>query len=199
MTEPPEPSALESALTEHRAELITYIKLHAAGLLRFESAQDLYGGLVLELLSKGALFESRSPVEDTAWLRETARFYMANRRRYWSALKRDTGRLMRTGLGGANPSSAGGLVDFAASQTGPSTFAFRREQLVILTQALSVLPERDRRLVELASTGASNEDIAGQLGLSHSAAAKAKSRALERLKKAHELAARSEAARHRAR
>lgn len=192
-------SDLERVLSEHRGELVAYIRRHAAGLLRFESAQDLYGGLALELLSKDALFESRSVAEDMAWLHETARFYMANRRRYWGALKRDTGRLLRTGLGGVTESGSSDLAEFAASQTGPSTFAFRREQLVLLTQALSILPERDRRLVELASTGASNEDIAGRLDLTVSAAAKAKSRALERLKKAHQLAARSEAARQRGR
>jgi len=188
---------LERVLTDKRASLLRYLESHAAGLLRFESSQDLYGGLVLELLSKAPPFESRSSAEDSAWLHESARYYMANRRRYWSALKRDTGRLMRTGMGGATETGSKELADFAASQTGPSTFAFRREQLVILTQALSILPERDRKLVELAAAGASNEEISEQIETSVSAAAKAKARALERLRKAHELATRSEAARHR--
>jgi RNA polymerase sigma factor (sigma-70 family) len=177
---------------------VRFLERNAAGLLRFESAQDLYGGLALELLSKDTLFESRSATEDLAWLRETARFYLANRRRYWSALKRDTGRLLRTGLAGATGSGSKQLADFAASQTGPSTFAFRREQLVILTQALSILPDRDRQLVELTSTGTSNEEIGHMLGVTASAAAKAKARALGRLRKAHELATRAVAARHRA-
>ena len=185
---------LERVLTEQRDELLRFLERNAASLLRFESAQDLYGGLVLDLLSRTPEFTSLSPAADRAWLREAARFHLANRRRYWTALKRDTGRLMRTGM--AERSAAGSswgtpLDGVAASQTGPSTFADRREQVVLLTQALSVLPERDRRLVELASAELSNEDIGLELGLSAAAAAKAKSRALERLRKAHELAVRA--------
>ena len=180
---------LEAALVEHSADVQVFIERHAAGLLRFESSQDLYSGLVLDLLSRLPRFERRSPDENRAWLFEAARLHMGNRRRHWSALKRDSGRLMRTGM----DSAPGMLEDFAASQTGPSTFALRREQLVLLTQAMAVLPERDRRLVECASRDDSNESIAKQLGIEVSAAAKAKSRALDRLRKAHELARRSHA------
>ncbi|MDF1798309.1 MAG: sigma-70 family RNA polymerase sigma factor [Planctomycetota bacterium] len=180
---------LERVLTEQRTEILRFMERHAADLLRFESAQDLYGGLVVDLLSRSPSFESRAEAADRAWMQEAARFYLGNRRKYWGALKRDTGRLLRTGMGAA--SSSGLVDDFAASQTGPSTFASRREQLVVLTQAMSVLPERDRRLVELAAAGTSNEEIGQQVGMSSTAAAKAKSRALDRLRKAHELARRA--------
>ena len=180
---------LEAALVDHSADVQVYIERHAAGLLRFESSQDLYSGLVLELLTRLPRFERRSTIENRAWLFEAARMHMGNRRRHWSALKRDSGRLMRTGM-----ESAPGLLDeFAASQTGPSTFALRREQLVLLTQAMAVLPERDRRLVEFASRDLTNEAIAGELKIEVNAAAKAKSRALDRLRKAHELARRAQA------
>ncbi len=195
MAEPERNADLERVLTEQRGDLLRFLELNAAALLRFESPQDLYGGMVVDLLSRTPDFVSLAPAADRAWLREAARFHLANRRRYWSALKRDTGRLMRTGMAerSAQGSSVYNLVDgVAASQTGPSTFADRREQMVLLTQALSVLPDRDRRLVELASGELSNEEIGYELGLTAQAAAKAKSRALERLRKAHELALRAQ-------
>lgn len=180
MTDP----VLERLLVDERAELAAYVERQAGGLLRFESAEDLLQGLLTSLLTR--TFESRSPEQDRAWLRTSARNFLVQRWRYWSALKRDSGRLMRSGL--QTWSGAGGeLDDVIASQTGVTTFASRREQLVLLTRALALLMPRDRELVELAAEGLSNRELGERVGMSESTAARAKGRAIERLRKTHLL------------
>lgn len=121
---------LTAAITRHRDELVHFVRARAGGLLRFEGATDLVSGLVVELLSRAPDFEARGPEADRAWLFEAARLHLGNRRRYWGALKRETSRLLRTGLqGGSQTGQESGAQNpievFAASQTGPVTFAFR--------------------------------------------------------------------------
>lgn len=184
---------LRDLLQREAEALLRYLERAAGGLLRYESAEDLAQGLSCELLARPSGFEARDASSDRAWLFTAARAHLVDRRRHWSALKRGSGLLLRGALSGTRA----GLDDpdlFAASQTGPSTFAWRREQLVLAAQALSLLLERDRRLVELASEGASNAQIAASFELSTEAAAKAKNRALERLRRAHELVVRARTA-----
>ena len=141
---------LGAAIARHRSERVHIVRGRAGALLRFEGATDLVSGLVVELLSRTPDFEERGPEADRAWLFEAARLHLANRRRHWSTLKRETSRLLRTGLQGGSETGpkSNPIEAFAASQTGPRTFAFRREQLVLLTQATAVLLPHDRRLVE---------------------------------------------------
>lgn len=178
--------AVRELLVDHRASVLAFLERAAGGLLRYESAEDLLQALSCELLARPAGFEARGPAEDRAWLLTAARRHLASRRRHWAALKRGSGRVLRGALSGTH-TGLGGPDAFAASQTGPSTFAWRREQLVLVARALGLLLDRDRRLVELASQGASNEEIASELGTEVPAAAKAKARALERLRQAHRL------------
>lgn len=183
---------LEDLVLRHREELRAHIERQAGGLLRFESAEDLVHGLIANVFDHP--FEARSKDEDRAWLFAAAGNYLAQRWRYWSALKRDTGRLIRTGMQTWSGSGeAHGLDALAASQTGVSTFAHRREQLVLATRALALLLPRDRQLVELAAEGLSNEELGERVGLSAAAAAKAKVRAIERLRKTHLLVQRGHA------
>ena len=151
---------LGAAIARHRSERVHIVRGRAGALLRFEGATDLVSGLVVELLSRTPDFEARGPEADRAWLFEAARLHLANRRRHWSTLKRETSRLLRTGLQGGSETGpkSNPIEAFAASQTGPRTFAFRREQLVLLTQATAVLLPHDRRLVELVTADRSNEE-----------------------------------------
>lgn len=180
---------LERLVLLYQVELGGYLERRAGDLLRFEAAEDLLQGLVVSLLAAADGFQLRSDKENRAWFFGAAKKYLAMRRRYWGALKRDSGRLLRTGLGGLTRTGDGllGVEGFAASQTGPSTFAWRREQLVVAARALALLMPRDRELVEWASQDLSTEEIAGRLGVAQEAAAKARLRAIERLRKAHML------------
>ena len=181
---------LHGLLSGLREELIGFLAQRAGPqLLRFEAAEDLAQGLIAELLGRNSS-PPREADDARAWAFGAARRYAAERRRHWGALKRDGGRVLRFAAADETR-TLGPMLDPAASQTGPSTFAWRREQLVLAARAISLLLPRDRELVELASRGATNEEVAQELGLSTSAAARAKARALERLRKTHELVVRS--------
>jgi DNA-directed RNA polymerase specialized sigma24 family protein len=75
----------------------------------------------------------------------------------------------------------------AATATGPTTFASRREQLVLATKALDLLLPRDRDLVKWSGEGLSTEEQARRLDLSAEAAGRARRRALDRFRKAFRL------------
>ena len=75
----------------------------------------------------------------------------------------------------------------ASSRTSPSMYAARREQLVLLSKAMSTLGDRDRELLKMASEGCSVAEQASALDISHEAAQRACLRAFERLGKAFRL------------
>ena len=176
-------------MLRHRDDLLEFLGRRSGAVSRYESPEDLLQGLFSDLLSHPERFDPTDTDAERAWLFGAAKRFVAMRRRHWAALKRGTSRMLRqdraadSRTGFENPA----IESFAASQTGPSTFASRREQLVLATRALSLLMPRDQELVRLASQGLSNEDIARRLALDVATAARAKSRALERLRKTHEL------------
>jgi DNA-directed RNA polymerase specialized sigma24 family protein len=179
-------SRLEAALLEARPDLLQFLGRHAGPLvLRFESAEDLVQGLSSDLLARRPA-PPQAPGEVRPWLFGAARNFAASRRRYWMACKRGSGKVLRLAAS-TETATLGSLIDPAASQAGPSTVAWKREQLVLAARALSLLLPKDRQLVEWASEGLSNAAIGERLGSTAPAAARAKARALERLRKTHEL------------
>lgn len=169
-----------------------FLKRNAsATLLRFETAEDLFQGFASHALSRAERFEDRGEGAASAWLYELARNFLRDRHRHWTALKRGSGRILRSGLGAPASSilhpSGGGSSEPTASQTGPATIAAKREQLVLAAKALALLLPRDRQLVEWSAEGLSIAEMAEELGISADAAGKARNRALERLRKTHEL------------
>jgi hypothetical protein len=79
----------------------------------------------------------------------------------------------------------------AGEDTGPQTFADRREQLDVAVKALALLLPRDQNLVRWASEGVDIQEQASRLGLSYDAAERAGARACERFRKAFRLARRA--------
>lgn len=180
-----------AAQLERLTPLLHSIVRQEAGpaLLRFESAEDLVQGTIQEVLRSAERLEWQGEAAFSSWVITIAKRHVMGRRDYWFALKRSPGALLRLTLTG----SSGQRVErheLAASQLGPSTYAFRREQLVLITKALGMLLPRDRELVSLASSGLSTSEIAARLEISEDAAEKARSRALERLRKAFGLISR---------
>lgn len=200
--EPPEPAAeragdagaLEQLLVQRRAELVGWVQKEARGLLAYESAEDVAQGILLRALGESERFEYRSEAAFGSWLYTLARRYVADRHDYWSAVRRGSGRVLRmTFSGGETGVPRSGVVAPPAAITGPSTFAARREVLVLAAQAMAALPERDRQLVQWMSEGLSIDEQAESLGASYAATQRAGLRAVERFRKSFHLVSQSQA------
>lgn len=179
--------ALEKQVTAMRPELVGFARKHAgANLLARENEDDLAQSIVLEVLGGAASFEYIGESETRAFVFRVARRHLADRWRYWQALKRSSGKVLRLDWTRTG-SASGAVLDAATSQTGPSTFAYRREQLEVAAQTLALLLPRDRELVTWAADGLSLESQAQRLGISYDALVMARSRALQRFQKTFEL------------
>jgi RNA polymerase sigma factor (sigma-70 family) len=190
--EPASRALIEQALVALRQELTGFLGRNAsATLLRFETAEDLYQGFASQALARSERFQDRGEGSASAWLHELGRNYLRDRHRHWSALKRGSGNVLRSGLGApistAGPRSHGFGGEPTAGQAGPASIAARREELVLAAKALALLLPRDRLLVEWSAEEVPVHEMAQRIGLTPDAASKARSRALERLRKTHEL------------
>jgi RNA polymerase sigma factor (sigma-70 family) len=164
--------SLEELLISFRDDLLRILEHRASGLLRYESTEDIVHGVHLRALRVADRFEYRSDPEFRAWLLQIARQHIADRHAYWSARKRAATRMLRITAGNITASGAG--VNPAAANTGPFTFAQRREQIVLATKALSLLLDRDEQLVRWSSEGLSTDEIAERLDITHGAAERAR-------------------------
>lgn len=173
--------AVARALAQHYEELARFVSRRAGGaLLRQEPSEDLVQGLGAHALAHAGAGEP--PRDVRAWLLGVAENYLHDRRDYWNALKRSGSGLLRAGLAEAAAPEVTAALEPAASVTGPSTFAARREQIELLAAAMDLLLPRDRELVRGLGEGLSVEEQAGALGLSYDAALQARLRALARLR-----------------
>lgn len=182
---------LEALLLDLSSELAEVVARRAGGaLLRFETVQDLVQGAAQVALRAADAFVWHNPEAARGWLVRVVETHVEDRRRHWAALKRQGGTLLRIEVG--EPSSgADRAQEPAASETGPSTFAHRRELLVLAARALELLLPRDRELVVGYANGLSTGELAQRLGLRPEAAQKARVRALDRFRKAFRLVDRS--------
>lgn len=182
---------LESALVRQRPRLLAFVRKHAGPVLRFEGTDDVVQGVLARALARRHTYVHADEERFLGWLFTVARSYIADRRVHWSALKRQSGQLLRIT---ANPDATSDALAVATpvlDATGPATFAERREQLLLAVQALSTLLPRDRRLVSWFADGLSIQEQADRLEISYAAAQRAHVRALERFRKAFELLRRS--------
>ena len=178
---------LSELLVNHRRDLARFLQHQAGWLLRYEAADDLLQGLYVRVLEQAGKFEYRGPEPFLAWVYKVARHNLAERRRYWSRLKRKPAALVRLTSGGTTDGHS--PVDPADTATGPVTFAERREQLTIAVRAMAVLLERDQELVRWASESVDTAAVARRLEISVEAARRARNRALERFRWAFDLLA----------
>lgn len=172
-------------LARHTPELEALVRREAGSILAFEEVSDLVQGVRERALSRAASFEWRGPEAALGWLRTLARSYLQDRREHWTALKRKPAALLRLTQGEGD--TRAGTPPPASTRTGPATFAERRDSLVQAVRALDLLLPRDRELVLLSLEGLEPAEIGARLGLSADSAGRARSRALERLRKAHRL------------
>ncbi len=187
MSSPADRAQLEGLLIELSGEVADEVARRAGGaLLRFETVQDLVQGAAQAVLRAAPTFAWRGREAARGWILRVVETHVEDRRRHWSALKRQGGTLLRLEVGGV-PSGSEAAFEPAASETGPSTFANRRELLVLAARALELLLPRDRELVEGHAEGLSLEELGRRLELGPDAVQKARVRALERFRKAFEL------------
>lgn len=183
------PADLAPLLEDRRGDLVRYCQKQAGRVLRYETAEDLAQGIHLAALQRAPGLEYRSDDEFAAWLFTVARGYLADRRDYWYALKRRCGNLLRITVGAASTPDPRAVGEPAATDTGPTTFAARREQLVLAVKALSLLMSRDQQLVRWYSEGTPLAEQAEALGISYDAVRVAQGRALDRFRRTFDFVA----------
>jgi DNA-directed RNA polymerase specialized sigma24 family protein len=182
------PIDLPSLLVRYADRIAVIVRHEARGLLRYETEEDLVQGAHLRALQQAGEFRWQGEAPFLSWLRRIAETHLADRREYWYALKRRSGRVLRLTRGGSETQGGGGEPEPAATATGPSTFAARRERVLLVARVLDALLPRDRDLVRWTADSVPLEDQATRLGLAYEAAGKARQRALERFRKAFALA-----------
>lgn len=179
-------------LEAHRGRLVAFVRSAGRGLQDRESAEDLAQGVHAQVLQVADRFEYRGEAEFTAWLFALARQHLADRQRYWRALRRDGGAMLRLTFA-PRSESPGGTPLPATSSLGPASRAERREQLQLAAKVLALLSPRDQQLVKCAVDDVALEEVARRLGLGYEAAKRARQRALERFKSTYDLLFRRDA------
>jgi RNA polymerase sigma factor (sigma-70 family) len=188
---PDEPRPLlPTLLAANRAALLRFVERGAGSLLRHETAEDLVQGIQLHVLESAGRFEFRGEDRFLSWLRQVARRYLADRHRYWRALRRDAGRMIRISAGGSGTRGTRGAVDPSSSVTGPASVAARREHVALAMKALTALFPKDQDLLRWIADDLSIEEIAGRLAVSYDAAKQARLRAIERFRRTLEAISR---------
>lgn len=178
---------LDELLVAKRPALRALVAREAGGLLRYQTADDLVQTIHVRALEKRAQFTDQGDDAFVGWLFTVARRVLADRRAHWSALKRRSGRLLRYTASVTRTADPRAVAEPQADQSGPSTFAARREQIVLATKALDLLLERDQKLVRWSAEGVDLDEQARLLGLTYTAVSQAKKRALDRFRKAFTL------------
>jgi RNA polymerase sigma factor (sigma-70 family) len=177
---------LGALLQRHRGLAASIVRDRAAGLLRFETVDDLLQGATLRALEAAAGFRWQGEPSFLAWWRRIVESHVSDRRAHWGALKRRSGRVLRLAGEGETFGSAG-VGEPVADATGPSTFAARRELIALTVRALDLLLPRDRDLVRWSADGMTLEEQARRLDVGYEAAGKARQRALDRFRKTFAL------------
>ncbi len=178
---------LAQILERRRGDLLELLRREASGLLGHESAEDLLQGVSVRALERARFFQYRSEREAFFWLAEVARQHVADRHRYWKALRRAAGKTLHLTAGGGKTTASGRAGALASSQTSPSTAASRNESVALAVKALGILFPRDRDLIVWMTEDVPLEEMARRLGVGHDAAKKARERAVTRFRKAFAL------------
>lgn len=185
------PRELSELLETHRSALLRWVAKNAQGLLKKESAEDVVQGIQLRALKQQSQFDYRGEKEFLAWIFLVSQQHVSDRHDYWSALRREAGRMLRVTAsdGHATGASVAG-VNPTAGGVGPGTYASRREMMEIAARALDLMLPRDRKIIQWVGLGRTNQDLAEALAVGYDAAEQAKRRALERFRKTVELISR---------
>lgn len=186
MTPPDELNSptLESLLLQEREALLRFLEREARGVLKFESAEDLAQEVHAQALIVRDHFEYRGPEAFLAWLFALAKQQCARRHEHWSALKRRARTVLRITAGASGTNAA---QEPSTRRAGPRSLAETREKAERILAAIATLSPRDQDIVRRVAEGASDLDLARELAIGAEAAARARRRALDRLRRAYEI------------
>ena len=169
---------METLLQQHLEGLRRYLDQHAGDLVGAkESSSDLVQSVCREVLERLATdrLHYQGEAEFRSWLYGAALLKVKKRRRYYRSARRDVAR--EQPLAGQEGESL--RVPFRRS---PSSVVAAREEVRLLRAALQRLPDRYRKIVEMAQwEGLSHGAIARRLEISEAHSRVLLARALARL------------------
>jgi RNA polymerase sigma-70 factor (ECF subfamily) len=179
-------SALGRLLERYRAYLTLLARLQIGRRLQGKADEaDMVQDTFLEAARHFALFRGETEPEFTAWLRQILATCLAHLvRRYYGTQARDVRleRMLEDDLVQSSQAIDRGLI---AEQSSPSQRASRREQAVLLADALERLPPDYREVIILRHLeGLTFPEVATRMGRSLDSVEKLWVRALPRLRRA---------------
>jgi RNA polymerase sigma-70 factor (ECF subfamily) len=146
--------------------------------------EDLLQEIGLEIHRKISLFRGHSEPEFLAWARRVIASIMANQVRHYLGTKQRDPRLERKLIYELDQSSRAGDGRLVAPQSTASQQAVRREQAVILANALHRLPEHYREVIILHQLeGLSFGEVGSRLGRTEDSVKNVWLRALAKLRR----------------
>jgi RNA polymerase sigma-70 factor, ECF subfamily len=176
--------ALGQLLERYRNYVGLLVRLQVGRRLRTKvDVDDLLQEISLEIHRKIGLFRGRSEREFLTWIRRLIGSILANQVRHYLGTKSRDARLERALVDDLDQSSRALNEGLIASQSSPSQQAVRREQAVLLADALNQLPEDYREVIILRQLeGLSFPDVARRTGRTEDSVKNVWLRALARLR-----------------
>jgi RNA polymerase sigma-70 factor (ECF subfamily) len=181
-------AALGRLLERYRNYVGLLIQLQVGRRLRSKvDIDDLLQEIWLEIHRKIGSFRGRSEREFLTWARRLIGSILANQVRHYFGTKQRDLRLERALIDELDQSSRSLNESLVASQSSPSQQAVRREQAVLLADALQDLPEDYREVIILRQLeGLSFPDVARRMDRTENSVKNVWLRALARLRRSLE-------------
>lgn len=142
-------------------------------LQRFESSSGVVQGVCAHVLSVAEQFESRGEAAFRTGLRRVVKRSILNRKKYWTARRRDAGKMPRLSASGNHG------VDPPGWDPGPSTIMARREQCDFAMMTVSLLLPCDQKIVRSMSQDISIDELVTRLDISREAVERTRLRGSE--------------------
>jgi RNA polymerase sigma-70 factor (ECF subfamily) len=178
-------AALGRLLERYRNYVGLLIQLQVGRRLRSKvDIDDLLQEIWLEIHRKISSFRGHSEREFLTWARRLIGSILANQVRHYFGTKQRDLRLERALIDELDQSSRSLNESLVASQSSPSQQAVRREQAVLLADALQALPEDYREVIILRQLeGLSFPDVARRMDRTENSVKNVWLRALARLRR----------------
>jgi RNA polymerase sigma-70 factor (ECF subfamily) len=178
-------AALGRLLERYRNYMGLLIRLQIGRRLRRKlDVEDLLQEIGLEIHRKVVMFRGSSEREFLIWVRRVIGSILANQVRHYLGTKARDLRLERALVDELDRSSRALNRSLVAPQSSPSQQAVKREQAVILADALQGLPEDYREVIILRQLeGLTFPDVARRMGRTEDSVKNVWLRALARLRR----------------
>jgi len=161
--------ALKTLLERYLPELRAFVRLRAGPEVRsHESRSDIVQSVCREVLEHAERFRHPSQEAFKRWLYATVLRKVQNRQRFWTAERRDAGRVIQPMQ--KTDDSEAGLLECYRTFTTPSQFAIASEEVERIEAAFDQMPAEYRQVITLAHiVGMSRAEIGEEMGKSEGA------------------------------